>query len=216
MPVYECYCPDCHTVFNFFSRRVDTETRPACPRCGRPDLARQASLFAISKRRSEGDAECDPGLPAGVDEERMMRALASMEGEMEGLDEHADPKQAARLMRRLFDASGLQLGGSMAEAIRRMEAGEDPDQIDAELGDALAEEDPLGTHVARGVVSTPCAASAGSCCRWPGTRPGIPCRGRPRVRRWAERERRPSPHPPTTVAFRWARPPKATAPSRPP
>jgi putative FmdB family regulatory protein len=142
MPVYEFYCPDCHTIFNFFSRRVDTETRPDCPRCGRPDLARQASLFAISKGRDEGEAGPDAGLPAGVDEERMMQAFASMAGELEGLDD-SDPRQAARLMRRLFDGTGLKLGDGMAEALRRMEAGEDPEQVDAELGDALEGEDPF-------------------------------------------------------------------------
>ena len=119
MPVYECYCPDCHTIFSFFSRRVDTDTRPACPRCRRPQLARRASLFAISKGRGQADTDDGAGLPAGVDEERMMRAFASMAGEMEHLDE-ADPKQAARLMRRLFDASGLEVSGGMAEAIRRV------------------------------------------------------------------------------------------------
>ena len=142
MPVYECYCPDCHTIFNFFSRRVDTDTRPACPRCRRPDLARRASLFAISKGRGQADTEDGAARPTSIDEERMMQAFASMAGEMEHLDD-ADPKQAARLMRRLFDASGLEIGGGMAEAIRRMEAGEDPEQIDAELGDTLEREDPF-------------------------------------------------------------------------
>jgi putative FmdB family regulatory protein len=144
MPVYECYCPDCHTVFSFFSRRVDTETRPDCPRCARPRLARQASRFAISKRRGPPDAGgADGDLPTGMDEERMMQAFASMAGEMERLDD-ADPRQAARLMRRLFDTAGLRLGDGMAEAIRRMESGEDPESIDADLGAALAGEDPLG------------------------------------------------------------------------
>jgi putative FmdB family regulatory protein len=144
MPVYECYCPDCHTIFSFFSRRVDTETRPDCPRCGRPDLARQASRFAIGKNRPDSDAESGPGgeLPEGFDEERMMKAFASMEGELSGLDD-SDPRQAARQMRRLFEAAGLKLGGGMAEAIRRMEAGEDPDAIEAEMGDALESEDPF-------------------------------------------------------------------------
>jgi len=142
MPVYECYCPDCHTIFSFFSRRVDTATRPACPRCRRPELARRASLFAISKGRGETDGNAAGALPAGVDEERLMQAVASMAGEMEHLDD-ADPKQAAGLMRRLFAASGLEPGRGMDEAIRRMEAGEDPDQIDAELGDRLEQEDPF-------------------------------------------------------------------------
>jgi putative FmdB family regulatory protein len=147
MPVYEFYCPDCHTIFNFFSRRVDTQTRPSCPQCARPDLTRQASRFAIGRHRAEGeDAGGEAGLPPGMDEERLMRAFASMGGELEGLDDNADPRQAARLMRRLFDSAGLKLGTGMAEAIRRMEAGEDPDAIDAELGDVLEQEDPFSAQ----------------------------------------------------------------------
>jgi len=141
MPVYEFYCPDCHTVYNFFSPRVDTKTQPACPRCARPELERQASLFAISKGRTESEA--DEGLPPGMDEEKMMRAFASMADELENVDEE-DPKQAARMMRRMFDATGMKLGDGMAEAIRRMEAGEDPDAIEAEMGDILDQEDPFG------------------------------------------------------------------------
>jgi len=64
MPVYEFYCPDCHTIFNFFSRRVDTETRPTCPACSRPDLERQAFPFAISKARGEQvSVSVDPAYP---------------------------------------------------------------------------------------------------------------------------------------------------------
>jgi len=142
MPVYEFYCRDCHTVFNFFSRRVDTETRPDCPRCGRRGLERRASRFAISRGRTEREGEDGPELPAGLDEERMMQALSSMEGELGGIDED-NPKEAARLMRRLFNASGMRLGDGMAEAISRMEAGEDPEQIEAEMGDVLEQEDPF-------------------------------------------------------------------------
>lgn len=143
MPVYEFYCPDCHAIYSFFSRRVDTETRPACPTCGRPDLGRQASLFAISSGRADsGDGDADDALPDGLDEDKLMNAFASMAGELEHLDEE-DPKQAAQAMRKLFQASGLKMGDAMSEAIRRMEAGEDPDQIDAELGDVLEQEDPF-------------------------------------------------------------------------
>ncbi len=140
MPVYEFYCRDCHTIYSFFSRRVNTTARPACPTCGRPELERQASLFAISKGRPE--SESDAELPPGMDEEKMMRAFESMAGDLENIDEN-DPKQAATMMRRLFDAAGMQVGDGMAEAIRRMEAGEDPDQIEAEMGDVLEQEDPF-------------------------------------------------------------------------
>lgn len=150
MPVYECYCPDCHTIFSFFSRRVDTETHPDCPRCGRVGLSRQASLFAISKGRGDTEAGGDgAGPPGEIDEEAMLRALNSMSGELEPLDD-ADPRQAARLMRRLFEAGGLTPGTGMAEAIRRMEAGEDPDAIDAELGEQLDQETPFVPGGSRG------------------------------------------------------------------
>ena len=54
-----------------------------------------------------------------------------------------DPRQAARLMRKLYGATGMELGSGMEEAIRRMEAGEDPDQIEQDLGDVLEQEDPF-------------------------------------------------------------------------
>jgi putative FmdB family regulatory protein len=137
MPIYEFYCADCHTVFNFFSRRIDTEKKPRCPRCGRPDLERWLSVFAISKGRKQGDDVLD-----GIDEDKMERAMAAMASEMEGVDEN-DPRQAARLMRRLFDAAGVDVGGGMEEAMRRMEAGEDPEKIEEEMGQALEEENPF-------------------------------------------------------------------------
>ncbi len=139
MPVYEFYCPDCHVIFNFLSRRVNTTKRPDCPRCGRPDLERQVSLFAISKGRKEGDDGDD--LP-DIDESRLEQAMESLAAEADSVDED-DPRQMARLMRRLYDATGLKMGPGMEEAIRRMEAGEDPDRIEEEMGDVLEEEDPF-------------------------------------------------------------------------
>jgi putative FmdB family regulatory protein len=53
VPVYEFYCCDCHTIFNFLSRQVNTEKRPSCPKCGRPELERQVSPFAVSKEQEE-------------------------------------------------------------------------------------------------------------------------------------------------------------------
>lgn len=130
MPVYEFYCIDCHTIYNFLSRTVNTDKRPDCPRCGRRELERKVSLFAFSKGRKEEPAA---GLP-DMDESRLERAMMSLAGEMEGMDEN-DPKQMARLMRRLKEATGLNLGDGMEEAIRRLESGEDPEKIEAEMGD---------------------------------------------------------------------------------
>jgi hypothetical protein len=46
-------------------------------------------------------------------------------------------------MRRLFSATGMPIQGGMAEALKRMEAGEDPEKIEEEMGDVL-EQDPFG------------------------------------------------------------------------
>jgi putative FmdB family regulatory protein len=136
MPIYEFYCPDCHTIFNFLSMRVETSKRPCCPRCHRPDLERRASIFSISKGLEQPD---DEGMP-DIDESKMEQAMQLMAREADSIDED-DPKQAARLMKKLFDSTGLEMGPSMEEAMRRMEAGEDPEQIEADLGDALESED---------------------------------------------------------------------------
>ena len=138
MPIYEFYCSDCHRIFNFLSRRVGDSRRPTCPRCERPRLERRVSRFAISKGRSEPEAD---GLP-DFDEARLEKAMAAMAGEADRLDEN-DPRQMAGLMRKLYDTTGLQLGRGMEEAIRRMEAGEDPDKIEEEMGDLLEGEDPF-------------------------------------------------------------------------
>ena len=62
--------------------------------------------------------------------------------EAERMDEN-DPRQAAQLMRKLTDATGMAMGPAMEEALHRMERGEDPDAIEAEMGDRLEHEEPF-------------------------------------------------------------------------
>ena len=142
MPIYEFYCPDCHTIYSFFSARIAPEAKPACPRCGRPELARRPSRFATLKTARPGaggdDAdEPDPSDPfAGVDEDRLERAFGSLASEFESMDETAepDPRQLGRLMRRFTDLTGLEAGPRMQEMLSRLERGEDPDALEAEMG----------------------------------------------------------------------------------
>ena len=140
MPIYEFYCPDCHTVFNFFSRSVNTTKRPSCPKCGRRRLGREISLFSMTGSKKDAAGEDDLDLP--IDDAKMESAMEALAGEAEGIDED-DPRQAAQLMRKFSDMTGMELGGGMQEALARMEAGEDPEAIEAELGDRSEEEDPF-------------------------------------------------------------------------
>ena len=138
MPIYEFYCSDCHMVFNFYSRTINTDKRPLCPKCGRIELSRQMSSFAVVRGLKE---DSDTGLP-DIDESKLEQAMGALASEAERIDED-DPRQAAQLMRKLTTMTGLELGAGMEEALRRMESGEDPEQIEAEMGDLLEEEDPL-------------------------------------------------------------------------
>jgi putative FmdB family regulatory protein len=136
MPIYEFYCDHCNIIFNFLSRRIDTDTVPPCPKCSREGLERRVSTFAtIGKAKENSD---DP--LAGLDESKMERAFESLMREAEGMNEE-DPRQMAALMRKFTDKTGISLGGSMEEAISRLEAGEDPEQVEREMGDLLGGED---------------------------------------------------------------------------
>lgn len=138
MPIYEFYCDRCHTIFNFFSRSVNTTKVPKCPQCRQQNLSRQISVFAVTgKAREEGDSEDLP-----FDETRMEKAMQMLAGEAEKINED-DPRQAAQLMRKLSAMTGLELGENMEEALNRMEQGEDPEQIEADMGDLLEGEDPF-------------------------------------------------------------------------
>jgi len=132
MPIYEFFCKDCNTVFNFFSSRINTDKQPDCPKCGRKGLEKMMSTFAtIGKAKEEGD---DP--LAGLDETKMEQAFEGLMREAENINEE-DPRRMATLMRKFSDKTGISLGEQMEEALSRMEAGEDPDQIEREMGDLL-------------------------------------------------------------------------------
>jgi putative FmdB family regulatory protein len=138
MPIYEFYCQRCNMIFNFFSRTVNTSKQPSCPKCQEPNLSRQVSRFAVTGRARE----TNEGEELPFDESRMERAMHTLAAEAERLDEN-DPRQAANLMRKLTDMTGVELGPGMHEALRRMEQGEDPEAVEAEMGNLLEGEEPF-------------------------------------------------------------------------
>lgn len=125
-------------IFNFFSTSVNTEKRPLCPQCRKIKLDRHMSVFASPQNRGEEDMPMPD-----LDESKMEKAMNLLTKEAENLDEN-DPRQAANLMRKLTDMTGLDLGSGMEEALRRMEAGEDPEDIEAEMGDILEGDEHFG------------------------------------------------------------------------
>jgi len=123
-------------VFNFYSSRVNTTKIPACPKCGKKELSKQISTFAtIGKAKEITDDQF-----SGLDELKMEHAFESLMREAEHINED-DPRQMASLMRKFTSQAGVHLGDSMEEAISRMEAGEDPEQVEKDMGELLNEED---------------------------------------------------------------------------
>lgn len=143
MPIYEFYCEPCNTIYSFFSRSVNTQKIPACPVCGNPALSRKLSMFAVTGSASEDN---DDDLP--MDAGKMERAMQTLAGEAGRVNDD-DPRQAAKLMRKFSQMAGMEFGPGMEEALRRMEKGEDPEQIEAEMGDFLEDEEPFFSSGAR-------------------------------------------------------------------
>lgn len=147
MPIYEFFCDECNTIFKFFARRVNTEKIPDCPRCKNSSLRKQVTVFATKAKGREGLGGGDEAdLP--IDEARMEKAMAMLANEAGHMNEN-DPRQAANLMRKLSEATGLSLGGGMEEALRRMEGGEDPEKIEEEMGDLLEGDEPFNIEMRR-------------------------------------------------------------------
>jgi putative FmdB family regulatory protein len=125
MPIYEFRCCRCGKVSSFFSRSIDTDAAPDCPQCGHAEMKRMLSGFAIGKGSSGGGG-------GAFDAE-----MGDMP-DLEGLDEE-DPRSLGRFLRQAAEQTGEDLDPEMAEICGRLEAGEDPEKIEEEMGDALDE-----------------------------------------------------------------------------
>ena len=96
------------------------------------------SLFAVAGENPDEGLEAD----LAPDARRMEEVITSLADEAGGIDED-DPRQAARLMRKFSGMTGMEFGDGMQEALGRMEAGEDPEQIEAEMSEQIDSEEPL-------------------------------------------------------------------------
>lgn len=137
MPIYEFYCSGCHVIFSFFSKSVNTSKRPLCPKCKHKRLERQVSSFSMGGSGNDGSADDLP-----IDERTMERAVTALAGEAEKIDGD-DPRQAAGLMRKFSSMTGMKFGDGIDQAIGRMEAGEDPEKIESDMGDVIDAEEPF-------------------------------------------------------------------------
>jgi putative FmdB family regulatory protein len=135
MPIYEFLCAACNRIYSFHSFTVAPDRRPACPKCGATDLTRVPSRFGVAAKRPAGAAADG----ADVDDPKMEREMMRLASELESMDEN-DPRAMAAAVRRMTEIAGEPVTPAMEEMIRRLEAGEDPDKVEEEMGDAIDEE----------------------------------------------------------------------------
>jgi putative FmdB family regulatory protein len=135
MPIYEYLCKPCNRVFSFYNRSLSSDVRPVCPKCGSSEMKKLMSMFATThSTRDQGSAAENDSLSDPRAEREMMKLMSAAEN----MDEN-DPRQLGALMRKMSDLGGEKLAGEMEEAVRRLEAGEDPEKIEADLGGLFGE-----------------------------------------------------------------------------
>jgi len=139
MPIYEFACPKCRKIYSFLSKRLNPDRQPVCPKCGNKKLEKQLSNFAMTRGLAEpaGGGEGGEGPMPDMDDPRVARAMAEMERDMAHMDEN-NPRHMAQMMRKMKD---ILPAGSMPKeldvAIKRLEAGEDPEKIEEDMGEVL-------------------------------------------------------------------------------
>lgn len=142
MPIYEFACPRCRRIFSFLSKRVNPSHTPTCPKCGSKKLSKEISRFAMIKGIAEPAVPSADGPDGGppmpdLDDPRVAQAMADMERDMEHLDEN-NPRHMAHMLRKMKEV--LPPGTIPKDfdvAIKRLEAGEDPEKIEEDMGDLL-------------------------------------------------------------------------------
>jgi len=123
MPIHEYRCHDCRRRVSVFWRTfAEAESgQPTCPLCNGKNLTRLVSRVRLV--RSEGsrlDDLTDPSFLSDFDEN--------------------DPRSMARMMRRMANEAGEDLGPEFEEVVGRLEAGEDPEAIERAMPDLTGAE----------------------------------------------------------------------------
>lgn len=115
MPVYEYLCLECNRQFSRFFWRISDAEGAKC-RCGSDNLEQLISKVAMHRsEESRLDSLADPSKWGDIDEN--------------------DPKSMARMMKKLGGEMGEDLGPEFDEMVDRLEAGEDPESIEASMGE---------------------------------------------------------------------------------
>jgi putative FmdB family regulatory protein len=122
VPIYEYRCQDCKRRVSIFWRTFSEAESgtPACPRCGGADLTRLVSRVRLVRS-----------------EESRLDNMADM-SDLPDFDE-SDPQSLGRWMRKMSAETGEDLGPEFDEVVGRLEAGENPEEIEKTMPELMGE-----------------------------------------------------------------------------
>lgn len=129
MPSYEYRCLDCHRRFEVFMAYADYDTKEVnCTHCNSANIQRKIGRIRIAKSedsRMENLASdfSDPAALAGLED---------------------DPQALGRMMRKMSNEMGEDMGPEFDEVIDRLEKGQSPEDIEAALPDLGGDDGPMG------------------------------------------------------------------------
>jgi putative FmdB family regulatory protein len=117
MPIYEYRCADCQKKVSVFFRSFSAveQEQARCPICHGTRLTRMVSKVRVIRGASSASSE------DGFDDSML-----------DGLDEN-DPRSLGRMMRRMADETGEDMGAEFGEVVSRLEKGEDPEAIEKSM-----------------------------------------------------------------------------------
>lgn len=121
MPIYPYRCLNCRKRFEIYLSYSEYGTRPVhCPHCQSDQVQRRIIRVRIARS-----------------EESRLDDLADS-GDLDGLEE--DPRLLGRMMRKMSNELGEDMGPELDEVIDRLEAGQSPEEIEQALPELGGEE----------------------------------------------------------------------------
>lgn len=127
MPTYQYRCLNCRKRFEIFLTYSEYGVKPVhCPHCQSEQVQRRIGRVRVARS-----------------EESRLESLADPDN-LDGLED--DPRALGRMMRQMSREMGEDLGPEFDEVVDRLEAGQDPEEIEKSLpdlrgGDDLREDD---------------------------------------------------------------------------
>ncbi|OGO69989.1 MAG: hypothetical protein A2Z49_02790 [Chloroflexi bacterium RBG_19FT_COMBO_56_12] len=125
MPFYQYRCLNCKKRFEIFLSYSDYGQKPVnCPHCASDQVQRRIGRIRVARSEdSRLDDLPDPG-------------------NLEGLED--DPRALGQMMRKMSRETGEDLGGEFDEVVDRLEAGQNPEDIEKSMPELGSDGDGLG------------------------------------------------------------------------